>query len=473
MARDPSPPLPWVPSPSLFLDRDVHPFASSMVIWEGCNILSQGRSLPWQVDDQGYLCYRRSVLHGRGMLQFWLARGGDDLPRDPVPLRTAAEALPVLDHLDPRMACMHLIFAAHAVALERPWEEAFVVSDRQLATYLSLDKRKDLSNAGRSELIEAIAREVCQLVVAGQWPRQGRVSGFALQPDYIWRLEAVQPYPYGSDGPTTAKGFSLRIQPGQWTRWFLNRLGCQDQSGFYQYGLLPKVLLDTIMTNWQRHAGAVRLMLWLLFRSRLGGSQGITVPTLWRIAYGAATVERANYERDERKRRIRIFERDLEVLFEAGFRPIFDPVTYPVAIQPLWFRLLTLPDDSEAELEFWIDDGGQQQRITDPSPRGKWQMLERAKLLGFELPPALGQVAKDLDQRRSRKTRSRRSSKSMELSAAQIVAGRQAKGLSQRQLAAHMGKSQSWVRDVEKGRLIVQPGDRQRLWEVLGLDPKS
>jgi ribosome-binding protein aMBF1 (putative translation factor) len=41
--------------------------------------------------------------------------------------------------------------------------------------------------------------------------------------------------------------------------------------------------------------------------------------------------------------------------------------------------------------------------------------------------------------------------------------------LSQRELASLMEKSQSWVRDVESGRLKIQPADRKRLQKILRL----
>jgi len=54
------------------------------------------------------------------------------------------------------------------------------------------------------------------------------------------------------------------------------------------------------------------------------------------------------------------------------------------------------------------------------------------------------------------------------LSGQQITAARKNLQLSQRALASHIGKSQSWVRDVESGRLQVSSKDQQLLLNVLG-----
>ena len=46
------------------------------------------------------------------------------------------------------------------------------------------------------------------------------------------------------------------------------------------------------MGNWQQHEGAVRLLLWLLFKLRLGATTG-TARTLLRVAYGKTGVHEA------------------------------------------------------------------------------------------------------------------------------------------------------------------------------------
>lgn len=54
-----------------------------------------------------------------------------------------------------------------------------------------------------------------------------------------------------------------------------------------------------------------------------------------RIAYGEAKLLQAATQREERKRLLRSFESDLEVLNHYGLEPVFAPVTYPLEIQPL------------------------------------------------------------------------------------------------------------------------------------------
>jgi transcriptional regulator with XRE-family HTH domain len=52
----------------------------------------------------------------------------------------------------------------------------------------------------------------------------------------------------------------------------------------------------------------------------------------------------------------------------------------------------------------------------------------------------------------------------------QILRARKNLNLSQRELAKLAGKSQSWIRDIEKGRLKVKLEDQVVLRKVLGLN---
>ena len=69
-------------------------------------------------------------------------------------------------------------------------------------------------------------------------------------------------------------------------------------------------------------------------------------------------------------------------------------------------------------------------------------------------------------QKNSQKNRVKKSS---QLSAEKIQYARKKKGLSQRALAKQVGKSQSWIRDLEKGRCSAKAEDRENLQSILEL----
>lgn len=466
-------------SQDLFPNGRSHPFASSIVMWEACNLLAQRRSLLWQEEEEtGALSYRRT-FNQHCTLTLKLT---DSVNDPPPPALKGSRALATLGMMDIRSACMHLIYAAYATALDRPWEQEFVITDRQIEEYLGLDKRKDLSKPTKLSLIKEIAQQPCLLKLTIHCPAQGRVKSFAAEHSRLWHLLDIQHHFQEDDqGCKHLVGLTFRIRPGVWTQYFLNREGCRERTAFYQYGILPKSLLGAVMSLWQQHEGAARMMLWLLFKVRIGKEQRVMVPTLMRIAYGEEKITHAAVHREERKRLIRTFESDLEVMAHYGIQPQFDPTTYPPEIQPLWAKLADLPDDAEAALEFWTKDGSQANRLTDAGPRGKWNLLMNARISGFSLPHDWEQPIIALKQKRqTSRQRQRRSMTSQPvkpevsqpqvfLTGEQIMNARKRQGISQRELAARTGKSQSWIRDVENGRFQAKQEDQLLLSRILGL----
>jgi len=456
-----------VTNPDLFPNGKTSTFASAIVVWELCNILAQCRSLPWQTDTNGKLFYQRQVNQGKSSITFHVTDSLDS--QQPVAL-AAAEALAAIDTFDIRAACLHLIYAAYAASLERPWEQEFVISDRQIEDYLGLDKRKDLSKVAKLALIKELAQQPCRIAASVDWHQHGKMKGFSLKTSHLWHLLEIQQHFQEDElGCKHLTGLTFRIKAGTWTNYFLNRSGYKNCTAFYQYGILPKSILNTVMSVWQQHEGATRILLWLLFKTKMGQEQRITIPTLMRVAYGEMRINQISAQPDGRKRLLRTFESDLEVLNHYGIKPIFDPVTYPTEIQPLWAKLADLPDDAEAALEFWINDGNQNSRLTDAAPRGKWNRLMNARLLRFELPDDWQKsTPKKPKQTRHQKTY-RQVLRQPTLSSQQIIEARKKLQISQRALARQIGKSQSWIRDIEQGRFQPAAKDQALLRQVLGI----
>ena len=457
-------------NPRLFPNGKTNLFASAIVVWEACNVLAQRESLPWQPDESGNLCHRRQVSGGRGEVTVCITDKSS--PDSPAVLEVEA-AQEAIASWDIRAACLHLMYAAYATSLERPWEQTFTVSDREISDYLGLGKRKDLSKLAKLTLIKNLAEQPCKLLVTVDWSPMGRFRKIKIPQSHLWHLIETQHHFQEDDrGCKHLTGLTFTVKAGHWSQFFLNREGAKEGTTFYQYGTLPKSLLMNVMSIWQQHEGVARMMLWLLFKTRMGIEQRIAVPTLMRIAYGEQRLLKASSQREERKRLLRSFESDLEVLDRYGLKPIFDPITYPSDIQPLWFKLADLPDDADAALEFWINDGSNDRRLTDAAPRDKWNRLMQARFLYFELPEEWEAKSIQATPKKIRKSQHQEKTERRSLlSGQQIVTARKSLQLSQRGLANHIGKSQSWVRDIESGRLQVGFKEQQLLSKVLGVSP--
>jgi hypothetical protein len=172
--------------------------------------------------------------------------------------------------------------------------------------YLGLDKRKDLSKAAKLTLIKTLVQQPCKLLASIDWPRQGRIASFNVAEDRIWHLVAIDNHFQEDElGYKHLVGMTFRIRAGMWAQYFLNKQGYKKYVAYYQYGTLPKFLLTTVMTIWHQHEGTVRMMLWLLFKTKMGKQQRITIPTLMYVAYGEAKVIEASLNREKRKRLLR------------------------------------------------------------------------------------------------------------------------------------------------------------------------
>lgn len=378
-----------------------------------------------------------------------------------------------LASFDIRAACIHLIFAAYVVATDVPWQNSFVINNQHIEQYLGLDKRKDLTKLEKLTLIKKLVHQTCQILVEISWPRQGKVPAFELPETAVWQLLDTQYYfEEDSQGGRHLIGLAFTIQTGHWSKHFLNKHDFRGQTAFYQYSTLPQSLILEVMSNWQQHEGAVKLLLWLVFKLRLGGEQRMTVRTLLRIAYGDDKLTEAVTVRGAHKRLLKTFEGDLEALYYYGLKPIFDADdTYPLDIQPLWARVSDIPDSAEDALEFWAEDAHSSLSLTDTAPKDKWQRLLNARLLGFDLPEEWQQYksSKSAKRRHRQSQPQPKALPTQQLSNAEIKLARQRQRLSQRALADRLGKSQSWIRDVEKGRFNVSLEDQALLRKTLNL----
>lgn len=162
-------------NPDLFANSKNNPFASAIVIWEVCNLLSQRQSLTWQQNEGREVVYQRSINQGKGELSLKVVdySAAVSLARQ--------QEICLVESLDIRAACVHLIYAAYATTLEKPWEQDFLISDRQIEEYLGLDKRKDLSKHVKLNLIKKLAQQPCAIETTIYSPRQGRIEEFSIE----------------------------------------------------------------------------------------------------------------------------------------------------------------------------------------------------------------------------------------------------------------------------------------------------
>lgn len=499
-------------SADLFPDGKTDRMASNKVIWEGCNILSQGRDAGWVEVGPGSPYYESAVAKGKGFVSFWIT--SDLHTKHPTILEEEA-ALALIDQFDIRAACLHLIYATYATQLERPWEQQFTVNDRQLERYLGLDKNKKLNKQQKLNLLLELAKQPCHLLVYVSWPDRGNVKAFSVSRTWLWEIEEpILHFQEDLMGNSELVGFTLKVKAGNWAQYFLNTDRCKEGNGYYEYGILSQQVLKNVMTIWHNHEGAARLILWLMFKTKVGNGP-IRVSTLLKVAFGSERVDQARSDSGLRKRIVTQWKTALKVMDEQGWKFTFDAATYPPQYLPDLPELLPLasiPDDPEQAAEFWSEDAAREEgdRLTDTvkHPYGGFEQLLTARMIA-QPPEELIQPYK-LDE--AKETRSRSSSPELQPSktsanslehlapakpqksrkserrvlttdnclpadstgsSERIDSGdklkslRVTRGMTQATLAAKIGKSTSWVKLVETGRRNITPDDQRLLMSVL------
>jgi len=471
-------------SPNLFPDARTSYMASNRLIWEGCNILTQGRDLNWAVPEQGPPYYEVPVAKGKGYITFWVT---DELPGLQPAILEGEAALALIEQFDIRAACMHLIYAAHATQLDRPWEQQFVLSDIQLERYLGLNQNKKLNKQQKLQLMLELARQPCNLLVYVSWPSKGAVSSFSVSRTWLW--EIAEPILHFQDcfqdregnpiGEQKLVGFTLKIRCGNWAQYFLNQEKCRNKLGYYEYGILSQGLLHDLMSLWHHNEGAVRLMTWLLFKTKVNQTSPLTVETLMNVAFGTSLIEAAKASSNERKKLLRRWETALRVLLERGWNIKHDPDTYPLQYWPALLDtepLAQIPDNPEEAAQFWSEDADLSSgaRLTDLTRRTRrsFEQLLSGKL--WILPPAdiagkLDEIDECKKKKRKKDLAKKQSAPSQDYSA---LTGQQLKdqrislGLSQRDLSTLTGISQKMISLLENGERRLSETNRERLLKV-------
>ena len=431
-------------SPDLFTEGSITPVASSLPIWEASNILTQRKHLPWVTDPDGKLCYTRDVNNGQGAIYFWVAENTED--EHPAALAGAA-ALAVIDTFDIRAACMHLIYAAHATQVENPWEQEIIIDDRQIESYLGLQRRTDKSRKEKLALIEEIAKQPCKITTFISWPRQGRRKRFTVEEGRLWHILGTR-YHYQQDlfGNKELAGITFIVKAGLWAKYFLNEEAPQERGIQRQQSTLSKSLLENVMSIWQHREGTARLMVWLLFKTQLTRRHPLNVQTLMEVAYGPQKVQAAMEDHQLRKKLANTWDEDLLALHDRGWSLHFDPETYATDIQPISFG-----------------------RNNPRRPRGFFTQLLLAQLwisppdewVTQKIKAAPEEVSSEIDLEQTDTAPA-----TPLLTGNEVKTLRTAKGWSQRKLAALTGMSQGLISMIEKGSRSITTDNEMILRRV-------
>ena len=422
----------------LFRTKSVHSLPTSAPMIS--SLASQMRRDLWRDRDGIPVFEKVSKSNPQNYIEHYISSPGDVtlLPWD------AAEK--IINQFGFNTVKLQLILAAHAMSQPEPWNGTFTLSGEDLIKDLGWNNRKDISVSKKLSELASCAFALDCLLVKVEWqegsPNKGKMQ-VTVQTSRMWNIaiSATGQKNLLTDELENVQKVELRVQPGLWTKSFLNRGGAQARDALYQFGYLAQ----NVMTIDPYHNElALRLAIHLTVESRIHRSGEYRVRTLLEsilVGYEDKIVQ-AQQDRDKARDLAEQWSEALKTLLKLGWSIQFDE-NYPEALRP---------DSQTRKPKGYLDALLESKFIVhppDPIPellsrvqlnRNTYQSSPKPKPLPANAPPLTG------DQVRAARTRQK---------------------WSQAKLAGMLNISQPLISHIESGRRELTPEIEASLRKLL------
>jgi DNA-binding XRE family transcriptional regulator len=391
----------------------------------------------WQQDSNGIAFYRQESKRNRkNYIEHYITTEGD------ITLLPFNEAKQIIDKLGFKTAKLQLIFAAHAMDVDEPWRSEFTLKGTDIIRELGWNNRKDKTQAEQLMEIASTAFALDCLLVKLAWEEGINKKGktiISLETSRMWNINIrVTGQASLLNGKIEQPNeVYLTVQPGLWTKGFLNRPGWHSKEALYQFGWLAQ---DVLRINPYHDELALRLAIHLTTESRIHESGDYRVRTLLEVAQPISEIEAA---RDKSRNSYDLKQRwdnALKLLMGLGWEITFDEQTYPEWLRP-----------------------GNKER----NKRGYFDKLLEAKIRIKPIPAIQARLAKLEHPKKISKPAS--TPKPSGLTASALRQAREAKGWTQTKLAGTLGISKQLVCHFESNRRTPSQELAARIRRVLDI----
>ncbi len=438
--------LPDLPNiePSLYKkDEYFTPAATSAPMVS--SLRAQLRKDLWDQDPSGLASFLHQAKgKSSNIIEHYITNPGD------ISLLPWEEALQIIDKFGTNTAKLHLIFAAHTMRQEKPWESKFTLSANDLISELGWDKRTDIKKSQKIKEVAKLAFALGCLTIQATWVEgkgNNKIS-CSVQTSRIWetyidvrsgQLNLEQKI----DEPTDVY---ITVRPGLWTDAFLNKAGCEARKALYQFGYLAQNVLK--IDPYQDDL-ALRLGLHLTVESRFHTSGTYKVQTLLEALLPKVAIIEASENRDKARKLTNRWNHALKALSELkrAFQIEFDSATYLEELRPC---------------------------SKGRKPRGYFKKLLAAKIT-IHPPAPIPELLAPKTQSKLVKLRdtsfpkkvNKLAAKTTVITGMKIKDARKAKGWSQGQLAGFLGVSQNLVSLIERDKRSTNKKLRNKIVKLL------
>jgi DNA-binding transcriptional regulator YiaG len=215
------------------------------------------------------------------------------------------------------------------------------------------------------------------------------------------------------------------VQPGAWTKYFLNRAGADSREALYQFGYLAQKVLEIDPYHEEL---TLRLAIYLTLDSRVRLDGKYKVEELLEIVLPKTEIDKAKGDRFKAFSLKQRWDNALKhLLNKLNWQIAFDPETYPEWLRP---------------------------EYTEKQPKGYFKKLLDAKLTikpPHPIPELIASKVKPKVQQLQPKAKDT-TPEDIKLTGNQVREARTAKGWSQTKLAGFLGVSQNFISLVEQSK---------------------
>jgi transcriptional regulator with XRE-family HTH domain len=406
-------------------------------------ITAQLRTDLWKKDHDGFAYFKHQAKgNSQNYIEHYISSPGD------IELLPLEQAEQIIDKFGFNTVKLHLIFAAHTMNQERPWDGKFSLKASDVIKDLGWDKRTDLPVHQKLNEIAKTAFVLDCLLVKSVWIEGRNKKGGIDASTPTGRMWNVVVDPRGeqnSEGKIEQpKEVYITVQPGLIFHSFLNKAGSKLKEALYQFGYLAQ---DILRIDPYHDELALRLAIHLAMDSRVHTSGKYQVETLLKHLLPHAKIDTARSDTRRGYDLKQRWDNALKLLKTLNWQIQFDE-SYPSWLQP-GNKFKKPADTRKMKIIEWL----LQAKITIQPPQ------PIPELLATKVKPKLP------SSKQKKKITGMTG-----ITSDQIRKGRNGKGWSQRKLAGCLGVSNALIGYWEKGKRTPSEEMEIKLRELLQIE---
>jgi DNA-binding transcriptional regulator YiaG len=405
----------------------------------------------WEKDKNGIARLQHIAKNNpKNYIEHYISTPGD------ISLLPWNEAQQIIDRFGFTTAKLHLIFAAHSINQDRPWEQEFSIKASDIIKELGWDKNHQKSKSEKLLEIAKTAFALDCLLVKTVWVEGKNSKGQIIASAPVGRMWNIYIKPIGQldlEGKIEdPNDVYITVLPGLWTKDFLNRAGAMSRQALYQFGYLAK---EVLKINPYQNELALRLAIYLTLHSRVRLNGNYKVRELLEMALPVPEISQARTDRRQAYELKQSWDNALRLLERLNWEIEFDEQSYPESLRP---------------------------ESTQKQPKGYLEKLLDARICIYPPAPIPELLSVNIQSRIIQSQRSRglqgvqsqpqtklKPAKSNELTGELIKDARTAKGLSQGKLAGFVNVSQNLISLIERGERPINKKLEKKIRTLLEL----